>query len=312
MPWRSAWPGPRAPRARAGGPAPGPPGRLGAGLGVEPGPGDRLDRDPEPCRQLLDPVQLRRGVLVLGQHDPAHGPPPDREQLEHGPAPLDLVAAELAARPRPAVGRRASTAGCAPLAPTWLLVPARPAWPGVVRAAAHADSISTTARQAMPSARPSVPRPSARVALTETGAPSTARNRSSMAPVWGASRGASATIGAVRVGAGEPVPGRHRVHLGEQGDAVGPLPDGIGVGEVPPQVAQTNGAQHGVGERVAHRVGVAVPPRPRAPSISTPPRTSGRCGSSEKRWTSMPWPMRMFTPGAPPAAARPPRGRRDR
>ena len=35
------------------------------------------------------------------------------------------------------------------------------------------------------------------------------------------------------------------------------------------------------------------PPRPRAPSIATPPSTSGRCGSSEKRWTSIPWPMRI-------------------
>ena len=28
------------------------------------------------------------------------------------------------------------------------------------------------------------------------------------------------------------------------------------------------------------------------PVMTTPPRTSGRPGSSEKRWTSSPWPMR--------------------
>ena len=71
-------------------------GRVGAGLGVEPGPGHGLDRDPQPAGQLLDAVELRRGVLILGEQDPAHGAPPDREQLEYGPASLDLVAAELA------------------------------------------------------------------------------------------------------------------------------------------------------------------------------------------------------------------------
>ena len=70
--------------------------RLGAGLGVEPGPGHGLDGDPQAGGQLLDAVQLRRGVLVLGEHDPAHGAAPDGEQLEHGAAALDLVPAELA------------------------------------------------------------------------------------------------------------------------------------------------------------------------------------------------------------------------
>ena len=38
------------------------------------------------------------------------------------------------------------------------------------------------------------------------------------------------------------------------------------------------------------------PPRPaRRPRSRRRPRTSGRCGSSEKRWTSMPWPMRTLT-----------------
>ena len=141
--------------------------------------------------QLLDPVELRRGVLILGQHDPAHRAAPDREQLEHGAASLDLITPELAARAR------------APLAPLGALSDPRRGR-GSARAGArrgpprgggrraHGDSISTTARQAMPSARPSAPSPSARVALTETGACSTALRRSTMAAVCGARRGASA------------------------------------------------------------------------------------------------------------------------
>ena len=45
--------------------------------------------------QLLDPVQLWGGVLVLGEHDPPHGPAPHRQQLDGAPA-LDLVPAQLA------------------------------------------------------------------------------------------------------------------------------------------------------------------------------------------------------------------------
>ena len=75
-------------------------GRLGPGLGVEARPRHGLDRDTHAPGQLLNAIELRRGVLVLGQHDALHGPAADREQLEHGPPPLDLVATELTARPR--------------------------------------------------------------------------------------------------------------------------------------------------------------------------------------------------------------------
>ncbi len=136
--------------------------RLGAGLGVEPGPRHRLDGDPQAPGQLLDPVQLRRGVLVLGQHDPAHGAAPDGQQLEHGAAALDLVAPELAQ----GLGAWAATRAL-------VAAPVRRALVAARRPAlrAHRGSISTTARQAIPSARPSAPRPSARVAFTDTGAP---------------------------------------------------------------------------------------------------------------------------------------------
>ena len=112
----------------------------------------------------------------------------------------------------------------------------------------------------MPSARPSAPIPSARVALTDTGAPSTA-----LEPVHHGSgvRCQARRVGddrAVRVGAGEPLLGGHLHHRGQQGHAVRPLPDRVGVGEVPAEVSQADGTEHGVGQRVAHRVGVTVAP----------------------------------------------------
>src|SRR6185437_15691898 len=68
----------------------------------------------------------------------------------------------------------------------------RPA-PGRHGEAVGRSSTKATARQPMPSARPNAPRPSARVALTDTGAPTAAASRSAMRPVYGARRGASAT-----------------------------------------------------------------------------------------------------------------------
>ena len=90
-----------------------------------------LAQGAQPGGQFFYAVQLRGGVLVLGQQNLAHRPAPDRQQLEHGPPALHLVPAELAHLP---------------------MVPARP----------HVRSSRTTARQAMPSARPSAPKPSAR------------------------------------------------------------------------------------------------------------------------------------------------------
>ena len=143
---------------------------LGASvrLGVKPGPGHQLDPDVAPGGQGLDVVELGRGVLSLGDEEPAHGPAPGGQQLEDGPAPLDLVPAQLAPGPAPDGRHRSPVAG-------------RPARPGAagppgrrhpVAAGRHhrASSTRTTARQAIPSARPSAPRPSAGVALTDTGA----------------------------------------------------------------------------------------------------------------------------------------------
>ena len=74
----------------------------------------------------------------------------------------------------------------------------------------------TTAMQAMPSARPSAPMPSARVALTETGAPSTPPSRSTMAAVCGARRGVSAMTVQSALRARKALLGGQADHLGEQ------------------------------------------------------------------------------------------------
>ena len=143
-------------------------GRLGAGLCVETGAGHRLDRHPQAGRQLLDAIELWRGVLVLGEQDPAHRPSPDRATTRAPPGgprpgrPPSSLRASGRGRPRRAAARLGTPARRA----AWL---ERGRRRGTRRSAAHDGSIRTTARHAMPSARPSAPMPSARVALTEIG-----------------------------------------------------------------------------------------------------------------------------------------------
>ena len=65
-------------------------GRLGAGLSVEAGAGDRLDRDAASCGELLYAIELRRGVLVLGHQDPTDacvGRPRAARARRDGPRP---------------------------------------------------------------------------------------------------------------------------------------------------------------------------------------------------------------------------------
>src|SRR5581483_1783741 len=64
-----------------------------------------------------------------------------------------------------------------------------------------------------------------------------------------------------RVGIGDRPPGgRHEFDdPGQQGQAVGPPPAGVAIGEVGADVAETGGAEEGVGHGVGHDVGVAVP-----------------------------------------------------
>ena len=281
-------------------------GRLGAGLGVEAGPRHRLDRDPQAGGQLLDPVELRRGVLVLGQQDPAHRAPPHasaararpgaprpgrhraRSAPRGGLVPAIRPArggprrrAALAARPGPGAARRSRRAA----AP----------WRRARRPPAHACSIRTTAMHAMPSARPSAPIPSARVALTDTGAPSTGRAARPW-PRCAGRAGACPPRRAVGVDAGEALlrrpcgPPRPRGRCCRRPPRPGPCRGSAGPGR--------RGRRRRGRRRPArgHTASASLwPPSPRAPSITTPPSTSRRCGSSEKRWMSMPWPMRTLS-----------------
>ena len=92
--------------------------RVRAGFGVEPAAGDRLHPHPPADGERLDPVELLRRVLAVGQPQLADRSATGREQLEDSLPALDLVAAELPARPRPVAPRR---------------VPARPALPRAFR-----------------------------------------------------------------------------------------------------------------------------------------------------------------------------------
>ena len=97
-------------------------GRLAPGLRREAPAADGRDGHPSPGGQLADVGQDRRVVAVVDHPHLADGPAPGDEQLAHGLAPLDLVAAEATCGP----GRRR-----APRRPGFS-VPARSATPGVV------------------------------------------------------------------------------------------------------------------------------------------------------------------------------------
>ncbi len=153
----------------------------------------------------------------------------------------------------------AATAGTAPAAaPLVRTHRISPAGPG--------DAMSsTTAVQAIPSARPSAPSPSARVAFTFTGAPSTWPSRSAIRSTNGASFGRSATtVQSALTGTQPAARGQHH-HRARITMLSAPLQRGIGVRGVAAQVAEAGRTEHGVGDGVGHGIGVAVPvqaPRP--------------------------------------------------
>ena len=77
-------------------------GPLGAGHRVEAPTGDHLDGDPPTGSQGLDVVEDLGGVHALGQEDRRHRAPAGGQELAHGLAALDLVAAQaLVAWPAP-------------------------------------------------------------------------------------------------------------------------------------------------------------------------------------------------------------------
>ena len=91
------------------------------------------------------------------------------------------------------------------------------------------------------------PNPSARVAFTLTGAPSTAPRRSAIVATYGSESRAFGHDGAVGVHRRPARLPREGDHPGEKADAVCALKNGIGVGGVVAEVAEARRAQHRVG-----------------------------------------------------------------
>ena len=156
-----------------------------------------------------------------------------------------------------------------------------------------APTSSATAKHATPSDRPSAPRPSARLPLTVTGAPTAAGQAlaDGVSPRRQLRR--LEHDRAVDV-LGRPPGGPHvGDRPAQQADRVGARQRGVGVGEVLADVAQAGRAEQGVGDRVGDDVGVAVA-RPGPARRGTRPRRArgGRAGSSENGWTSKPCPTR--------------------
>ena len=121
------------------------------------------------------------------------------------------------------------------------------------------DDRRTTALQAIPSARPSAPSPSALVAFTLTGPPSTADQPVGHQVHEGGQPWPLGHHRAVGVDRRPSGPAGELDHVGQDVHAVGPLPPRVGVGSVTTEVAETGRTEHGVGDGVGHGVGVAVP-----------------------------------------------------
>ena len=126
------------------------------------------------------------------------------------------------------------------------------------RAAGHGRSTSATAKQAMPSARPSAPRPSARLPFTVTGAPTASLSRASISARRGASFGASSTTVQSTLPGSQPAARTSATARRSRSMLSAPAQRGVGVGEVLADVAEPGGAEERVGDGVGDHVGVAV------------------------------------------------------
>ena len=228
---------------------------------------------------------------------------PTVQQFEDGLTPLDLVTAELALLGAAGAGPAARTTGTTPSpppvppAPPPAPLPRAPVGRRAVATAGrrHVDSNKTMARQAMPSARPSAPKPSARVAFTDTGAAQDSGERGSPSSRCGGPAGGRRRSRCSRRWHRVALFRGHPHDLGQEGHAVGPLPDRVGVGEVASEVPESHGAEHRVGQGMADGIGVTVATEATSPSMTHASEHQGRCGSSENRWMSIPCPMRMLT-----------------
>ena len=276
---------PGAPRSCASRPA-------GSGPPGGPGPGRRGQR--------RDLVEDRGVVDPVGQPHLPDRPAPGGQQLPHGPAALDLVPAHLGRGPSPAAppGMRAAA------------VVAAGRRPAPVPTGHRRISRRATAQQAMPSARPRAPSPSARLGLTLTGPPTTAASRCCMASRCGARRGASSTTVQSTLPTRQPV-ADPADHAGQQVHAVGAQPGRVVVGEVAAEVAEAGRAEQGVGDGVGDTSASLWPPGPGRPGPRRRAPGGGRVVGERVDVEAQPDPPAHGQhPGGPrPAAPRPGRGR---
>ena len=274
-------------------------GRLAAGLGEELGPTDRAAPAPArprparrcrrgrrtgPARRAARPRAPAGGRRAAARAPPGDPPPDRRRGRAAGRRPCRAAGRRpcfpAACPRRRARGRRAArgpgsaTGGSAPWAAPTASVPLRGGL-----AISRSPVTSATAKQAMPSRRPSAPSPSARLPFTVTGAPTASRE--ALLHLGPARR----ELRRLQHDRAVDVAGRppRRPHVGDgpaqQLEAVGAGEGGIGVGEVLADVAEAGGAEERIGDGVGDRVGVAVAGQARArPSNTTPPSTSAPAG----------------------------------
>ena len=146
--------------------------------------------------------------------------------------------------------------------------------------------------QPIPSARPNAPSPSARVALTETGAPRTSIRRDSMAPAWGAIRGRSVTTVQSAFISRNRLCAINLETSPSKSMESAPAQRGSVSGKCRPRSPSPAAPNIESATAWATTSASLCPTRPGLPGIVMPPNTNGRSGSSENRWMSMPWPIR--------------------
>ena len=154
---------------------------------------------------------------------------------------------------------------------------------------------TATAKQARPSPRPSAPSPSGRRPFTVTGAPTAAARRACISSRIGRQSGLLADDRAIDVADRPPVAATTSAATWRSSSIESaPANAGSVSGKCWPMSPQPGRAEQRVGDGVGDGVAVAVADEAgRARRTGTPPRTSGRSGSSPVRWTSKPWPTRI-------------------
>ena len=270
---------------------------VSASASRRPAPDD-LDADLAAAGQRLDLVELGRRLEALGEQQPAHRSAAGRQQLAHGAAALDPVAAERVGRPVPtgprlggrSAGGRARRGGPVRRAPAGAGSP-------VHRRPGRLDSTSTTASEAIPSPAADRPQAVGRGGLDRDRRADHARpRRAAIAVDVGASRGASATTVQSAFTRRSRRPPTWPTTSVNRSRLSAPAHAGSVSGKCRPMSPRPAAPSSASASAWATRVGVAVAGQAAArPRCAPHPARAGGAGSSEKAWTSKPWPMRMLT-----------------